>query len=231
MTFEQWLQARLVAHGARITVDGDIGRMTIGAIGNFQSEHGLPRTGVADAATIAALRAPLVPGKKALDPAPAATLPPWMYELVRRLGLHEVDDKADLTEFLKIGKFLGDPSKAPWCGDGIESAIVKTLPNEAVPSNPFFAQNWKDWAIGVEAMVGAIGVIAWSKTAGHVGTVSYVTKDRIGMVGGNQSNAITNSSFPRSAFIAFRWPRTFPITKYPAFKGAAIDGGGIVSTR
>lgn len=233
MTFERWLQTRLNAHGAKLVVDGDIGRATIWAIKKFQSANGIIPAGVANSSTIEALRrTPLsTTGEEARAPVPAATLPPWMYELVRRMGLHESRDKAELVSFLKIGKFLGDPAKLPWCGDAVESAIVKTLPDERVPSAPFFAQNWQTFGKRVEPMVGAVGVIRWSASAGHVGFVSKVTGSTISMVGGNQSNAITNASFPRSKFIAFRWPLTFPVRAYPAFTGATIDGGGVVATR
>lgn len=232
MTFERWLQTRLNVHGAKLAVDGDIGRLTIAALKAFQTKQGLAPTGLADAATVAALRKGPA-GTAAAPAAPAATLPPWMYELVRRMGLHEVRDKAKLVEFLKLGKFLGDPAKLPWCGDAVESAIVKTLPTESVPSNPFFAQNWKGFGIDPGGpMVGGIGVFAWSASAGHVGFISEVTSTHIGMVGGNQSNAITNARFLRDKrFIAARWPLTFPVTKYPTFHGAAADGGGIAGTR
>lgn len=232
-TFERWLQTRLNQHGFRLVVDGDIGRATIAALRAFQHKKAIPQTGVADKATIEALRGPgvgldnLVP----LEAAPEPTLPPWMYELVRKMGLHESRDKAELVEFLKEGEFLGDPAKLPWCGDAVESAFAKTLPNEPLPSNPFFAQNWRFFGRDVDPLVGSVGVIRWSANAGHVGFVSKVTSSRISMVGGNQSNAITNASFPRSAFIAFRWPTTFPITHYPAFNEATIDGGGVVNTR
>lgn len=229
MTFERWLQARLNVYGAKLTVDGDIGRATLGALKAFQAQHGLAITGLANSATIEQLQHD--PKSTLIVPTPVATVPPWGYELVRRMGLHEVNDKAELIEFLKIGAFLGDPAKLPWCGDAMESAIAKTLPNEPLPSNAFFAQNWKNFGQAVEPMPWAIGVIRWSGSTGHVGCVTKITPTQISMAGGNQSNAITNATFPRSAFIAFRWPSTFPVTEYPTFKSATIDGGGVVSTR
>lgn len=221
MKFERWLQERLTAHGYAVPIDGDWGRTSIEALKRYQKANGLPVTGVADTATVNALKRD--PDDKAgFSTPPAETMPPWMAEMYRRMGLHEVRDKAKLVEFLKIGKFLGDPSKLPWCGDMVESCIAKVLPSEPLPSTPFFAQNWKNFGRDVSSpIVGAIGVIKWSASSGHVGFVAGVDGSNVILLGGNQSNAITLASFPRSKFIAFRWPITFPIKQYPALKGKA----------
>ena len=106
---------------------------------DFQKRKRLEVTGTATDETVAALRR--VPGApKSALPEPVEKMPPWMEELYRRMGLHEVRDTAKLVAFLKIGRFLGDPRNLPWCGDAVESAIAKTLPGEALPSNPFWAQ-------------------------------------------------------------------------------------------
>jgi peptidoglycan hydrolase-like protein with peptidoglycan-binding domain len=49
------LQTMLNGAGANLTVDGSFGAKTAGAVRNFQSSHGLPSTGVADAKTVQAL--------------------------------------------------------------------------------------------------------------------------------------------------------------------------------
>ena len=46
---------------------------------------------------------------------------------------------------------------------------------------------------------------------GHVGIVAGVSGSKVNLLGGNQSNAINIRSFPRAKFIAFRWPKTFPV--------------------
>jgi len=231
MTFTEWLQSRLVAHGYAIEEDGAIGAETLGALVAFQKAKKLRQSGAADKATVAALRQNPAKAVAAGEPkavkAPVETMPPWMAEMVRRKGLHEGRDNKELSDWLKAGKFLGNPAKLPWCGDAVETAIVKTLPGEIVPANPFWAQAWKDFGIDAKGpKVGAIGVIRWSKTAGHVGIVAAYDekKKRVLLVGGNQSNAITLTWFALSKFIAFRWPNTFPVKTYPALTGAAGSG-------
>jgi hypothetical protein len=57
MTFEQWLQSRLTAHGYPCgLIDGEIGDKTIAALTAFQRGQGVPVSGMADQLTIEALR-------------------------------------------------------------------------------------------------------------------------------------------------------------------------------
>lgn len=232
MTFEHWLQKRLIAHGAKLKLDGDMGPATRAAIREFQKRKRIPITGQADAKTVERLRT--APGKsKTVVPTVIQDMPLWLAEMTRRMGLHEQRDKATLSQWLRAGAFLGDPSKLPWCGDAVETCIVKTL-DEPVPGNPFWAQAWKDFGQDAGGPIcGAIGVIRWNQRAGHVGiVVDYDPKrKRVKLRGGNQSNAVTDAWFPLSKFIAFRWPNSAPIAEYPFVSGHAGSGGGVSATR
>lgn len=232
MTFEKWLQTRLNVHGARLVVDGDWGRNSIAALKAFQAKRRLSVSGVADKATVDALRLAPPQSNATISPPPAEVMPPWMAEMHRRSGLHEVRDNAALIDWLKIGRYLGNPKTLPWCGDAVESAIAKVLPEEPLPSNPFWAQAWKNFGRDVsEPIVGSIGVIRWSASAGHVGIVAGVSGSTVNLLGGNQSNAINVTGFARSKFIAFRWPSTYAVKAYPALKGTALASGGLAGTR
>lgn len=233
MNFIQWLQSRLNVHGANIAEDGDWGRNSIGALEEFQERRGLTVTGVADKVSVDALRLqPRLGDHRPTATPPVEKMPPWMAEMHRRSGLHEVKDNGPLIDWLKIGRYLGNPKTLPWCGDAVESAVAKVLPEEALPVNPFWAQAWAKFGIDAGGpIVGSIGVIRWSASAGHVGIVAGTDGSRVNLLGGNQSNAINVSSFPRSAFIAFRWPLTYPVKAYPALKGTALAIGGLAATR
>jgi len=150
-------------------------------------------------------------------------MPPWMEEMAQHFGKHEVRDNAELSEWLKGGKYLGDPAKLPWCGDGVETSFARRLPGEKLPDNPFWAQAWDNFGVKVDPMVGAVGVIRWSANAGHVGFVAEVTPSRIKLLGANQSNEIKLAWFPRSKFIAYRWPASYPIKTYPPLTQKAVE--------
>lgn len=232
MDFIKWLQGRLVLHGHAIAADGVVGPATRNALLEFQRRKKIKQTGIADDRTVKLLRAPPSSDASAQrSTPPLEAMPPWMAEMYRRKGLHEARDNRSLSEWLRIGKFLGNPAKLPWCGDAVETCIVKTLPSEPVPNNPFWAQSWAKFGIGVDGpRVGAIGVIRWSAKAGHVGIVASAAGGRVTLLGGNQSDAITLSSFPLSKFIAFRWPKTYPLRIYPPLGGNG-DIAGFSSTR
>lgn len=239
MTFNEWLQVQLNTHGAKppLKPDGVWGPLSKKALREFQLSHGLPMSGVADDDTVEALREPTAPLlKEPVPTTPIEKMPPWLDEMTRRMGLHEVRDRNRLIEFLKIGKYLGNPAKYPWCGDATESCIVKTLQDERVPSNPFWARAWADFGIPVpHTTVGAIGVIGWKSGGGHVGFIIDWKPGYIKLRGGNQSNQVKDSWFPiksRSGeFIAFRWPATYPLRHYPRITGVATSGGGVAGTR
>lgn len=223
MNFIKWLQTRLVEHGARINIDGDWGRASISALKAFQADHGLKITGVSDDPTVAALKRTPIGAAADGTQAPAEAMPPWLAEMWRRMGWSENGNNRDkLIAWLKAGKYLGDPAKLPWCGDATETCFAKTLPDEPLPSNPFWAQAWSTFGNGLEPIVGSVGVIRWSSGSGHVGFVVRVEANRIHMIGGNQSNMIRVSAFNRSDFIAFRWPKTYPVKKYDPL----VDCGG-----
>ena len=221
MDFTTWLQTRLKELGYYTAkIDGDWGGLSVAALEQFQRAYGLKVTSVSDRATVDALKVATV-GDKPVAEAPTEAMPPWMAEMYRRMGMHEVRNNASLIEFLKIGKYLGNPKDLPWCGDGVESCILKVLPKEPVPSNPFFAQNWKNFGIDVgRPIVGAVGVIKWTPTSGHVGFIAGVSGNSVEMLGANQNNEINITRFsmgtPSRGFIAFRWPRSFPFKSYPA---------------
>ena len=57
MNFEQWLQSRLTAHGYPVgVIDGKLGPISVAALKAFQSAKGIPASGTANEATVAALR-------------------------------------------------------------------------------------------------------------------------------------------------------------------------------
>lgn len=188
--------------------DGVWGRRSIAAAKAFQAARALDVDGVVGPQTLAALfpRAAR----------PLAAPPPWHAEIKRRMDLHEVRDKAVLWAWLRSGGgSVGDPSKVPWCGDLVETAIARTLPGEPLPNNPYLARNWLKFGVALdEPAIGAVMVFwrgARHGISGHVGLYDGEDASAFSIVGGNQSNAITRARLGKDRLLGIRWPATFPL--------------------
>lgn len=222
MTFMEWIQRRLLAHDFDPgLVDGIWGRNTRNAVIAFQSAQNLTPNGQLNNATVAALRMePSLPNGTPVAPASnkPATSPnrdlidffPWMQLAISKKGMHEKTDNFELRKFLKSdGKTLGDPAQLPWCGDFVETCVAVSLPNVAIPNNPYLARNWLKFGMTVDACFGAV-LVFWrqsvSGTKGHVGFYYSEDKTHYHVLGGNQSNKISVSKITRNRLLGARLP-------------------------
>ncbi len=123
MTFEQWAQSRLTAHGFPCgPIDGVIGSGTRAALRAFQATRALPITGQADDATVAALKAPSsrLPGDEPRpvgEPQPGAARPVW-------------PTQAEVADFYgEVGASQGSlalpfPMRLAWARDSLVTRIT-----------------------------------------------------------------------------------------------------------
>jgi uncharacterized protein (TIGR02594 family) len=144
---------------------------------------------------------------------------PWVRELQAVHGLHEVRDRAKLAAWLKSdGKTLGDPSKLPWCGDAIDTAIARALPNEARPDdlgkNPYWALNWLFLGVKTSPVYGAIGAFK-RPGGGHVGILMAQDKGAYLVLGGNQGDTVSRVWISKDRLVEARWPSTFRNPRVP----------------
>ncbi len=138
---------------------------------------------------------------------------PWMVEAKKVLGLHETRDRAVLAKWLKSdGKTLGDPSKLPWCGDFVDTAIELALPDEPRPGklgeNPYWALNWLLFGKACNPAYGA--VVAFERPGGgHVGFLVGQDEKRFYVLGGNQGDTVSVTPIDRGRARGYRWPTTY----------------------
>lgn len=180
-------------------VDGTPSPAFDNAISEFKASVGFVKRPYFTGATL--LKLDVIPGLFERHPAP------WMNEMSRYLGMHEVRNNRDLLAWLKSdGKTLGDPAKLPWCGDAVETAIKLTLGTDMfdkngdsnLTANPYWALNWLKF--GYETLYtprpfyGAVAVFERSG-GGHVGFVAGFDRTRMRLLirGGNQSDTVSDS--------------------------------------
>ncbi len=206
-------------------LDGDFGPGTRSAVMRFQRtiSH-LVVDGIPGPETIAALFYEPIPDE-------SGSLTPWMDVAIRRKGLNENRDYAELSTFLMSdGKYLGDPRKYPWCGDLVSTCLALTLAGEKQPANPYLARNWLKFGIECEPRYGAVAVYWRGSKAGSSGHVAFLAGEDNASgawvnLGGNQSNSISITSLTKSRALGFRWPRTVPLgkTRLPQMRGGKLS--------
>jgi hypothetical protein len=155
------LQRRLTSLGFDPkSVDGIFGRNTIAAVRAFQKAKGLVVDGIVGPQTIGAPNAAETAADAAAAPLQGQMTPPWYSEALRKMGLHETLNNAELKNYLRSdGPTLGDPAKLPWCGDFVETVIALTLPDEPMVANPYWARNWLKFGIDIPNGAPALGAV------------------------------------------------------------------------
>ncbi|MDE4297075.1 peptidoglycan-binding protein [Phaeobacter gallaeciensis] len=197
------LQVKLQALGYYTgKIDGEIGPKSKRAIIAFKVSAGLKPTAEIGPVTIQRLG--------------DARVLPWLSEITKVYGLHEVRDNGVLSDWLrKDGRTLGNPARLPWCGDAVETAIRLGLPGEPFPKtllgNPYWARNWAQFGTPCDEVYGAVASFVRGN-GGHVAFVIGVSANGTlyRVRGGNQSNMINDTWISKSRLLALRWPQTAP---------------------
>lgn len=139
---------------------------------------------------------------------------PWVAEMRAVFGLHETRDKAKLSAWLKSdGRTLGDPTALPWCGDAMETAMRRGLPdeplNDGLSQNPYWARNWAMFGRAAKGY-GSVGVFERGPKSGHVGILVGEDADCFHVLGGNQGDSVSITRIDKRRLLAARWPVTWP---------------------
>ncbi len=190
-----------------LEVDGLFGAKTGAAVRAFKRSVGLKDRDYVGELTWTALMG------KSVDQEGREGDLPWMAEAFRLVGLHEYRNKGDLENLWDDTAGELDPVEVPWCGQ-FEAHIQRVAdPRVELPANHLASRSWDSWGEPCELQFGAIcrfwrgSKNSWT---GHIGNYVAETADAIKLVGGNQSNAVTDSAWlSKGRLVAVRWPRGF----------------------
>lgn len=207
------IQQRLSALGYNPgPIDGIRGRLTIGAIKEFQSEAGLEVDGIIGPQTWSALF------EAGAGTAPAASddhdLMPWFDEAERLMGTKEGAGSKDNKTILDWANDLDihfPQDSIPWCGLFVAHCIGSTLPDEPLPQNPLGARNWAHFGERVPPQLGSILVFWRGKRegwSGHVGFYKGEDFSSFYVLGGNQSDSVSVARIAKTRLLDSRWPLT-----------------------
>jgi peptidoglycan hydrolase-like protein with peptidoglycan-binding domain len=137
--------------------NGVWGRLTIGALKDFQKACGLEADGVLTTETVDVCSG--VPSLESVEATPEAIPLVWYEEAVRQLGTREVPGPASNPKILQWAGQLGIPYKGddiPWCGLFAAHCVGSTLPGETLPINPLGARNWAKFGAKCKPVLGSV---------------------------------------------------------------------------
>ena len=151
-------------------------------------------------------------------PLPADSKAPW-YELAKReRGVTE--DGGHLRNNPRILEYhasttlpghLARIDETAWCSSFVNWCIAKT---GLEGTNSAAARSWAKWGRKLsEPREGCVAVFtrpAGGPKAGHVGFYVSETANMILVLGGNQSDSVRESNYPKSRLISYRWPTDVP---------------------
>ncbi|GAB4352157.1 MAG: hypothetical protein Kow0026_09600 [Oricola sp.] len=191
--------------------DGFFGPLTRGALKIFQRNNGIDDSGKVDRDTFAKLL-PDVPWPRSDKGIPPDL--PWMIEAGRLAGIREEPGPASNPTIMNWAKALDlsyASDEVPWCGLFVGHCVASQLPEEPLPAGLLGARSWLGFGHTVAPQFGAV-LVFWRGSKddwrGHVGFCFAQDDTHYHVLGGNQSNKVNVSRFPRKRLLDARWPNS-----------------------
>lgn len=142
---------------------------------------------------------------------PTSTLQPiWLTKAFSFLDIKELKGSATnpiITAFYKdCGVQTIHDDETPWCAAFV-GAILERSRIQSTKS--LMARSYLNWGQRLQdPVIGALAIFKRgnSQTQGHVGFVVGQTSQKIFILGGNQSDAVTIAAYSKSQLLGVRWP-------------------------
>ncbi|MEM8822026.1 MAG: TIGR02594 family protein [Pseudomonadota bacterium] len=205
------VQGRLAALGYyHLIVDGVPGPGTSNAVVRFKTAHGLRARDKIGPLTLRLLMSP--DAKPAPRPVKVKGEPPWLVHARTLLGTREAPGAADNDVIMAWAQGLdqwypGDD--VPWCGLFVAECMAAGAPDEPQDFNRLGARQWLNYGAECDLSLGAVCVLWRGRRDGWKGHVFLVTGqsvDAVRGVGGNQSDAVTETWFSKERVLGYRKP-------------------------
>ena len=165
-------------------------------------------------------------------PAPIAigNEPPWLTEARSLLGTRETPGSASNPIIIDWARnidqwYPGDD--VPWCGLFVAHCMAAGAPDEPQAFNRLGARNWLEYGQAADAELGAV-VVFWRthKTKswnGHVAILTGQSHTALRVVGGNQSDNVTETWIARDRLLGFRKPMGATGVSAPVARTGALS--------
>jgi uncharacterized protein (TIGR02594 family) len=147
------------------------------------------------------------------DAPPPAGEPSWLATARAEEQKHIREPNVRITEYFAATDYGSPTPTTAWCGAFVAFCLDKN--SSKPPKGAARAANWAAWGkelpIGAEPPLGAVVVLApepGTDSSGHVAFYAGrdTNKEKLLLLGGNQSNALNITPFERKNIVTIRWP-------------------------
>lgn len=145
-------------------------------------------------------------------PLPAGAEPAWMVWAQKELGIKEVPGAGDNPEIVSWFKLTTLPEEywhdaTAWCAVFVNAGFFL---NGVQGLRSARAKDWLQFGRAVDTpKMGDVVVFRWDNGSYHVAYFQALEGDWIQVIGGNQSNAVSEESYPLGNVAGFRRPPGF----------------------
>ncbi len=176
-----------------------------------------------------------------LLPSARSPQPEWISIAEKELGQTEVAGKKHNERIIEYHATTGGATtdENPWCASFVNWVLTQSGFEGAGSA---WTHDWKKWGDGLpKPAVGSVAFIDWGKIdptkngKGHVGfVVGKTAKNRIVLLGGNQSDQVRYTAFKESYIQTYRVPKGYKpspnLYDLPILQ-VSEDGGAFTATR
>ncbi|MCG8669708.1 MAG: TIGR02594 family protein, partial [Pseudomonadales bacterium] len=199
-----------------LIVDGDFGNKTDAAVKRYQAKYGLAIDGVVGRKTWAKLNtaAPALPHQGRSTQ--TFNNAPWMNIANREMGQKEIrgrDHNPRIVAYHSTTTLRATDDETPWCASFVNWCLKQ---KNIRGTNSAAAASWLNWGRPIGAKPGAIAIIYnhaaansnLTRSGNHVAFLIQETHTHFKLLGGNQSDQVKISSYPKSKWRlkGYRWP-------------------------
>ncbi|MGR8931823.1 MAG: NlpC/P60 family protein [Gammaproteobacteria bacterium] len=208
---------KLLSPSPNLRLDGDFGTRTYKAVQRFQILKNLGVDGVVGPKTWKALQGGVVLPPAAPNISSGInTNPSWMTVALNEKGQAEIAGSLHnprIVEYHATTTLQATSDETPWCSSFVNWCLKQSSING---TNSAAAASWTSWGKVVSSQYGAIIVIykpnaansSLTSSGNHVGFLVEETATHYTILGGNQSDQVKETKFPKSSWQkkAMRWP-------------------------
>jgi uncharacterized protein (TIGR02594 family) len=160
--------------------------------------------------------------------------PDWLRAGRKFLGTQEIAGKKHnpliVEWFEKSGHGWIKDDETAWCA-AFANAMLEEVGIKG--SNSVAARSFLKWGKESKAVPGAIVVLWRGSKGGAQGHVGFLVKEsdtHVLLLGGNQGNAVSIASYPKSQVLGYRWPARLRTSRTVGGSGVAGVGGTALIT-